>query len=248
MALTVGVITGLTLYPYNTQALLMEHDLLLGGGDALLTYDDDTGLEWLDLTYTTGLSYLEINDAWIGSGDPLWGFRHANPSEVETLFVNAGVDPINASSAYGTVSSLLGLVGVTELYEADYPGGSVIYTRTEKAYGLSFYRMEMGDPMMPTYLDFYVPSELFAHSSFGTIGGLPSESLAAGAYIPARVDADHPVPDENFSAEWLGHWLVRDYTDPGTDPTVPPVPEPATMLLFGTGLAGLVAFRKKIKK
>jgi len=40
---------------------------------------------------------------------------------------------------------------------------------------------------------------------------------------------------------WFYAWAVRDGD-------VAPVPEPATLLLFGSGLIGLVGFRKKFKK
>ncbi len=43
-------------------------------------------------------------------------------------------------------------------------------------------------------------------------------------------------------------WVVADAVhNAGGGSGVAPVPEPATMLLFGTGLAGLVGFRKKTK-
>jgi|LGVD01.1.fsa_nt_gb hypothetical protein len=49
-----------------------------------------------------------------------------------------------------------------------------------------------------------------------------------------------------IAGEWDGSFIMDDF---GFDSTAP-VPEPATMLLFGTGLAGLLGsgIRKKIKK
>jgi hypothetical protein len=48
------------------------------------------------------------------------------------------------------------------------------------------------------------------------------------------------MPDDLASSHW-GSWLIRDTLPPA------PVPIPTTMLLLGSGLVGIVAFRRKVK-
>jgi hypothetical protein len=48
----------------------------------------------------------------------------------------------------------------------------------------------------------------------------------------------YDLPDDRIFDNY-GAWVIRDIT---------PVPEPATMLLFGTGLAGLAGFRLRKKE
>ena len=66
-------------------ALLVESDLY-APGDALLTRDTRTGLEWLDLTQTRGLSVNGANSSALATEQ---GFRVANVYEVDALYETA---------------------------------------------------------------------------------------------------------------------------------------------------------------
>jgi hypothetical protein len=64
---------------------------LLATGDGLITHDSETGLDWLDLTETTSLSWDEL---YAGAGG--WvsnGWRHATTAEVCELLQHAGFFP-----------------------------------------------------------------------------------------------------------------------------------------------------------
>lgn len=70
----------------SANASLIEQDLLVGSGDKYITFDTNTGLSWLDLTFTAGWSVENIiNSNLIGSG-----FRYANTSEIDQLVADMG--------------------------------------------------------------------------------------------------------------------------------------------------------------
>lgn len=75
--------------PRPAQAVLMELDLN-SPGDKLLTLDTSTGLEWLDITETTGLNYFPAEATVFVTSQ---GFRHASQSEVNVLLSSFGISP-----------------------------------------------------------------------------------------------------------------------------------------------------------
>lgn len=106
----------LTLASAVSHATLLEMDFS-APGDSLLLSDSATGLEWLDLTATTGLSYDDLIAGlgpvdFVGAHD----FRFATISEVGLLWSHAGiVNPSGSSSANNRagVEFLLATMGCT---------------------------------------------------------------------------------------------------------------------------------------
>ena len=83
------VILALSLISSAAHGALVEHDLYTAG-DNLITLDTKTGIQWLDLTATTNLSYNDIlADAggWISSG-----WRHATIGEIDSLYSAFGLE------------------------------------------------------------------------------------------------------------------------------------------------------------
>ena len=101
----------------TASATLSSLDLVTGSGAGDITFDSQTGLEWLDLTKTAGLSYNEIKNGTVTGFDFIAndGFRFATVSDVSTLFSNAGVTVFNTESATSLApfQLLFGLMGCT---------------------------------------------------------------------------------------------------------------------------------------
>tara|TARA_Y100000589_G_scaffold332341_1_gene392003 strand:- start:25249 stop:25902 length:654 start_codon:yes stop_codon:yes gene_type:complete len=100
----------------NAQALLVSMDSSEFGSDTI-TYDTDTGLEWLDPVLGMGngsccFSYNEVQ-AEFASGGLYEGFRFATASELETLFFDSAGIALGSPGASQAIADLIGLVGDT---------------------------------------------------------------------------------------------------------------------------------------
>ena len=163
-------------------AALSETDLF-SPGDNLLTFDDETCLEWLDLTATDGLSFDEVM-ADTGGFITL-GFRYATLSEVEGLFAAANITDLfgtptstDSDSVLTNLTELQSLIGIT-----DNSGGSDPFLSSNGIH------LPNAGPALPSVLDVVVT----------TTGG-PADV--------AVIDSDTVDSDEKN--ESIGSFLVRE--------------------------------------
>lgn len=178
-----------------SQAALLEVDLF-APGDALVTRDTASGLDWLDLTLTTGLSVAEIEANAVG-----WlpaGWRRATTADVCGLLAAGGAAP-TPCPGYGFVGTsgegqiLLDRLGVSIVREQDYAGGTTTMSQI-----WAIYDDEGGEATQHGLLELSV--------SLHTAGW---EQTWAGVYGDL-------VDGVEGSLSYYGHLMVRPIPEPST--------------------------------
>jgi len=193
------------------------------GADSV-TLDTETGLEWLDITQSTGLSYSIVMDQF-ASGGVYEGFRYATELDVITFFDHAGV----RNSLLGSIgkeglpasfeSAVEDFMALTGFYNAGPPSDRTLVRNNTALY-------DDGDPA-----DDVSPIGL-AWVQVSIVTGIPDPALSSGIVQNAI--------GINGSSPTQGNWLVRD--------TVSPVPEPSSLVLLVTGAIGLIGYRRRKRK
>lgn len=200
VATVAGFLASMALAPLSAaHATIIDHGSYLS--------DTTSGLDWLDLTATAGLSFNTVS-----ASPPPGGWHYASLSDVATLFDDAGgVGPYNFVNSNnglvafeGSATSLLrSLMGDTS--PLGLPGAAGITSDVDLSVGCCGPYPQF----LAWYLDF-PPTTNYLLVPFGSFGP----------------DASDPE---------VGSFLVRDTS----------VPEPISLSLFGAGLAGLAAFRRR---
>ncbi len=134
-----AVIVAVMLMPNHASALLIDM------GD--ITRDTESGLEWLDLTETLGLSYNYVSGQ-LGVGGLYEGWRYAISGEVYTLMDHAGIPDIGATTHANTIPAqyYADLIATSRAHTQNRPMGSI--HRQEAMYrSAMFLRMHLTDGM-----------------------------------------------------------------------------------------------------
>ena len=117
----------LLVFSQTGMAAFVAHDLNTSG-DGLLTLDEATNLEWLDVTASVQRSYSDIATQ-LSAGGNFAGFRYATLGEMETLFLHAGITPGDGAFAdigqVAQVQQFVSLFGRTWFEVDGFPGPGV---------------------------------------------------------------------------------------------------------------------------
>lgn len=202
-------------------------------GDNLITKDTISGLDWLDLTETNGMSRDYVLTQ-LGAGGIYEGWRYASSAEVVTLWLNFGLDlsnldvntQLNSSGASGLDPSLItatNYLGNTWCeYECSvYPYGVEGYTSDEYI---------ETDPDLIPYAepDWYFYLGASYTNEYGYVYKDHTSYWLSGASITPTYG----------SSLTLGSYLVQPSA----------VPVPGAVWLFGSGLIGLIGIAKRKKQ
>ncbi len=101
-------------------AIVLAMTLVSGAAHAALVktgsviYDESTGLDWMELTASTGQSYNSLAGQLGNTSSALYGYQFASLNEVKTLFNNQGY----AGDFYNEVSDGASRAAVSTIFNA----------------------------------------------------------------------------------------------------------------------------------
>ena len=152
--------------------------------------DSNTGLQWLNLTQTDGMSYNQVTAAIANPSSPLYGFHVASASQTQQLYVDAGI-PANVTRQTYTISSpyAAAITNLTNMWGPYYQSNEDYYWAhamvTDRIAGS--YQEEATAAYGPTY-----NTTIFGN---GWSGQLPTDwTLDVGTALICRPRTQHPRP------------------------------------------------------
>jgi hypothetical protein len=114
---------------------LVQQNLVPATGDRLITLDTETNLEWLSLSRTTNLSYLDVLGG-AGGYTTTYGFRYATGQEISLLHQHAGITKYGISqvvpfpqSNHVAMETLIELMGGVALNASTSSGSVLVQTQ-----------------------------------------------------------------------------------------------------------------------
>jgi hypothetical protein len=204
-------------------------------GPDTITRDTSTGLDWLDVTETRGLSYNYVK-ANMGDGSAYEGYRYATLAELDQLIINFGYVAINTNCLNGALHCDEGLTSESELIE------TIIDT--------------LGDTF-DAHSDAGLSSVDVAEGGAGEVRGMLGSRSDGTGWLDEALIQDRELVNRNDGSPLLNYrdalqtqrTNAYDYgqnLQAGSFLVAPStVPIPAAAYLFGSALLGLVAASRR---
>lgn len=203
----------------QAHAALVSADSVYGLGS--VTQDSATGLEWLDLTQTTGHSYNQILGGVNGYLSN--GFAVASLSQVELLMTHAGWDGIDASATSGSAANLAAVQLLISLLGQTGVSG----TPGELAFTEGFALASAST----------LARQFSTISQGGVAGRVACTTSGYNTFSNTDFSGCRATFDQSYG--FAGVYLVREIAH---------VPEPGTLALLGICLAGLGLVRRSASR